>query len=154
VHRRRLPAVALALALATAACGGAARPATGAAPSGIVATQPAAAVEQFLGFATQGRYVEMGHLFGTVRGPVAEQQEAVRVARRMEALAMVLRHDSYTLTGVVSVAGRPEARRVLVQLRQGRQTVDVPFVVVQAAGGRWLVEVVGVEAAMEPNRRP
>lgn len=143
----------LAAAVLLSACGGAARPATGAAPSGIVATEPAAAVEQFLGFARQGRYVEMGHLFGTVRGPIAEQQEAVRVARRMEALSMVLRHDSYTLTGVVPVAGRPEARRVLVQLRQGRQTVDVPFVVVQAPGGRWLVEVVGVEAAMEPNRR-
>jgi hypothetical protein len=139
--------------LALAACGGGTAPAAAPAPTGIVATAPASAVEQFLGFAGQGRYVEMGHVFGTARGPISEQQEPARVARRMEALATVLRHDEYSMTGVTPISGRPEARRVTVLLRQGRQQVEVPFVVVQAPGGRWLVEVVDVEAAMEPRRR-
>lgn len=144
--------VLAACVLSLAACGGGARPAVGAAPSANPAMQPAAAVEQFLGFAGQSRYVEMGHLFGTRRGPIAEQQAPSRVARRMEALANVLRHDSFALTGVVPVPGRPEARRVLVQLRQGRRDVEVPFVVVEAAGGRWLVEMVDIDAAMDSRR--
>jgi hypothetical protein len=115
--------------------------------------QPAAAVEQFIGLAQQQRYTEMGYIFGTARGPLAEHQDPARVTRRMQALANVLRHDTYSMTGVVPVPGRPEARLVTVQLRQGRRTVDVPFTVVQGPGGRWLVEVVDFEAAMGGRRR-
>lgn len=154
MHRRNLPVAALVLALATAACGGGGnRPSAAPPPSGIAAMQPAAAVEQFIGLAQQQRFTEMGYVFGTARGPLAEQQAPARVARRMQALANVLRHDTYAMTGVVPLPGRPEARLVTVQLRQGRRTVDVPFTVVEGPGGRWLVEVVDVEAAMGPRRR-
>ena len=154
MHSRNLPVVALVLALSTAACGGGgSRPSGGPPPSGIVAaTQPAAAVEQFIGLAQQQRYTEMGYVFGTARGPLAEEQDPARVTRRMQALANVLRHQSFAMTGVVPVAGRPEARLVTVQLRQGRRTVDVPFTVVQGPGGRWLVEVVDIEAATGGRR--
>jgi hypothetical protein len=108
---------------------------------------PAAAVEQFIGLAREQRYTEMGYVFGTARGPLAEQQSPARVTRRMQALANVLRHDTYSMTGVIPVSGRPDARLVTVQLRLGRRTVDVPFTVVQGPGGRWLVEVVDIEAA-------
>lgn len=152
--RRNLPVVALVLCLAAAACGGGGgRPAAGPPPAGVGAMQPAAAVEQFIGLAQQQRYTEMGYVFGTVRGPLAEQQAPARVARRMQALATVLRHDTYSMTGVVPVSGRPEARLVTVQLRQGRRTVDVPFTVVEGPGGRWLVEVVDLQSVMEPGRR-
>ncbi len=155
MHRRNLPVVALVLTLATAACGGGGGRTGGApAPSGVVAaTQPAAAVEQFIGLAQQQRYTEMGYVFGTARGPLAEQQDPARVSRRMQALANVLRHESFAMTGVVPVNGRPEARLVTVQLRQGRRTVDVPFTVVQGPGGGWLVEVVDIEAATGGPRR-
>jgi hypothetical protein len=151
VHRRYLPVAALVLSLA--ACAGGSRP-SGAPPSGAVgAMQPAAAVEQFIGLAQQQRYTEMGYVFGTARGPLAEQQEPARVTRRMQALANVLRHESFAMTGVVPVSGRPEARLVTVQLRQGRNTVDVPFTVVEGPGGRWLVEMVDIEAAMASRQR-
>ena len=157
MHRRTFPVAALVLALSAAACGGGSggsRPAGGPAPRGLVAaTQPAAAVAQFIGLAAQQRYTEMGYVFGTARGPLAEQQDPARVSRRMQALANVLRHQSFAMTGVVPVAGRPDARLVTVQLRQGRRTVDVPFTVVQGPGGRWLVEVVDVEAATANPRR-
>lgn len=154
MHRRILPVAALALSLAAAACGGSSQPARGPLPSGTVgAMQPAAAVEQFIGLAQQQRYTEMGYVFGTARGPLAEQQEPARVTRRMQALANVLRHESFSMTGVGAVAGRPEARRVMVQLRQGRNTLDVPFTVVEGPGGRWLVETVDIEAAMNASRR-
>ncbi|HYW11947.1 MAG TPA: hypothetical protein VE871_08320 [Longimicrobium sp.] len=155
MHRRNLPVVALVLTLATAACGGGGGRTGGSpAPSGVVgATQPAAAVEQFIGLAQQQRYTEMGYVFGTARGPLAEQQDPARVSRRMQALATVLRHESFAMTGVGPVNGRPEARLVTVQLRQGRRTVDVPFTVVQGPGGRWLVEVVDIEAATGGQRR-
>ena len=150
MHRRTLPVVALAFSLAACSSGGG-RPAGGPAPPTSAAMAPAAAVEQFLGLATQQRFTEMGYVFGTARGPLAEQQEPVRVQRRMQAIAHVLRHDTYAMTGVMPLPGRPEARRVMVQLRRGRNTTEVPFTVVEGPGGRWLVEAVDLEAAQ--NRR-
>ena len=150
---RHLAAVVLVLTVSFAACssGGGRRPSSAPPATGVGATAPASAVEQFIGMAAQQRYTEMGYVFGTARGPLAEQQAPDRVTRRMQALANVLRHESFAMTGVVPVSGRPEARLVTVQLRQGRRIVDVPFTVVQGPGGRWLVEVVDVEAAMQPR---
>jgi hypothetical protein len=145
-----LPAAAT-LLVALAACGGG-RGSYGPAPSGVVATAPAAAVEKFLGFARQGHFAEMAYVFGTSRGPLAEQQDARRVQRRMEALARVLHHDSFTMTGVLPEPGRPEARRVRVDLRRGQQVFDVPFLVVQGPAGRWFVEVVDMDAAQQQTR--
>ena len=151
---RHLPVVVLVLLLASAACAGSAggRPG-GPAPGGVgAAMAPAAAVEQFMGFAAQQRYTEMGYVFGTARGPLAQQQAPERVARRMQAIAQVLRHDTYSMTGVTPVAGRADARQVIVQIRRGRRTATVPFIVVQGPGGRWLVEVVDLEAAQAVGR--
>jgi hypothetical protein len=150
VRPRHLPLVVL-VVLLVSACGGSGggRGAGGPAPAGVgAAMAPASAVEQFMGFAAQQKYTEMGYVFGTARGPLAEQQAPDRVVRRMQAIAMVLRHDSYSMTGVVPVPGRGDARQVTVQLRQGQRTINVPFTVVQGPGGRWLVEVVDLEAAM------
>jgi hypothetical protein len=113
---------------------------------------PAAAVEQFMGFAAQQRYTEMGYVFGTARGPLAEQQAPARVNRRMQAIASVLRHDTFSMTGVVPIAERSDARQVTVQIRRGQRTMTVPFTVVQGPGGRWLVEQVDLEAAMDVRR--
>lgn len=153
MRSRHLFAVVLVGPFLFAACsgGGGRRPPVGPPPAGTVAMAPASAVEQFIGLAAQQRYTEMGYVFGTARGPLAEQQAPARVTRRMQALATVLRHDTYSMTGVQPVANRPDARLVTVQLRQGRRVVDVPFTVVQGPGGRWLVEVVDVEAAMRPR---
>jgi hypothetical protein len=156
VRPRHLPVMVLVVLLAAAACasGGGRRSTGGAAPGGVgAAMAPASAVEQFMGFVAQQRYVEMGYVFGTARGPLAEQQAPARVSRRMQAIANVLRHDTYSMTGVVPVPGRADARQVTVQLRQGQRTMDVPFTVVQGPGGRWLVEIVDLEAAMQSGRR-
>jgi hypothetical protein len=154
VRPRHLPVVVLAVLVASAACGGnTGGPVGGPAPAGVgAAMAPAAAVEQFMGFAAQQRYTEMGYVFGTARGPLAEQQAPARVNRRMQAIASVLRHDTYSMTGVVPVANRPDARQVTVQLRRGQRTMTVPFTVVQGPGGRWLVELVDLEAAMNVRR--
>ena len=151
MRSRHLPVLVLVVLLVSAAGGGSGggRASGGPAPAGVgAAMAPAAAVEQFMGFAAQQKYIEMGYVFGTARGPLAENQAPALVVRRMQAIANVLRHDSYSMTGVVPVAGRPDARQVIVQMRQGRRTVNVPFTVVQGPGGRWLVEVVDLEAAM------
>lgn len=148
--RHRLFAASLVVLLA--ACGGSGSAARGPAPSGVVASTPAAAVELFLGFAKQERYTEMGHLFGTARGPLAERRPPLRVAQQMQALATLLRHDTFSLAGVMPGVGRPEARQVMVQLRTGGRVVDIPFLVVQGPGGRWLVEMVDTDAAQQPRR--
>ena len=144
---RRYSLVASVLvAVSLAACGGGTRGGGVATPAGMQAAAPASAVEQFMGFARQERYTEMGYLFGSVRGPLAESQAPQRVARRMQAIARVIRHDSFSLSGMVPTPGRSNARTVMVELRQGRRTIQVPFVVVQGPGGSWLVEAVDLEA--------
>jgi len=148
--------VALVLvAVPLAACGGGgAGVGGGPAPAGVQAAAPASAVEQFMGFAKQERFTEMGYLFGSVRGPLAESQAPQRVARRMQAIARVIRHDSFSLSGMVPTPGRPNARTIMVEMRQGRRTVQVPFIVVQGPGGSWLVEQVDLEAiSREQTRR-
>lgn len=147
MRSRHLAIVALVLSLPAAACGGGSRPGAAPPPNVAAAMTPAAAVEQFIGLAAQQRYTDMGYLFGTPRGPIAEHRAPARVSRQMQAIAQVLRHDTYAMTGVVPVANRPEARQVTVQLRRGSRQLNVPFVVVQGPGGRWLVEVVDLEAA-------
>jgi hypothetical protein len=146
--------VSAALATALAACGGGAttaRPAGGPSGTAVQATAPASAVEQFIGYARQAKYTEMGYLFGTARGPLAESQAPERVARRMEAIASVLRAESYALNAMVNTPGRPEARTIMVELRQGRQSRQVPFIVVQGPAGTWLVEMVDMQAAIRPR---
>jgi hypothetical protein len=142
-----LVSAAVAVSLTACASGGGAGNA--AAPGGMVvqASAPASAVEQFLGYARQAKYTEMGYLFGTARGPVAESQSPARVARRMQAIASVLRSDSYALNAMVATPGRTDARTITVELRQGRRRTQVPFTVVQGPGGTWLVEMVDLEAA-------
>ena len=144
--RLRILAV-LAVSVLLPACGGSTAPVVR--PSGIEAgaSAPAAAVEQFLGLAAQQKYTEMGYVFGNARGPLAERDAPARVARRMQAIANVLRNDSFAMTGVVPVPGRADARTVIVALRRGPRTREVPFTVVQGPGGRWLVEMVDLEAA-------
>ena len=68
----------------------------------------------------------------------------------MEAISSILRHENYQIEREEMVAGRDApTTRVVVNLTIRGQRVDtIPFLVVEASGGRWLVQKVDLQAVM------
>jgi len=141
--------------------------------SGPSAAAPVAAqlsVERFLQAANARDVEAMGRLFGTSSGPAGDTGSTfgcffkkigswfggtsctsrVDVEIRMDAIANIVRHNSYTIVREEPLPGRTSpTRRVLVNMDMGGRAVNAaPFVVVQASGGRWLVEEVPLETIM------
>lgn len=139
-------------------------------PPSANAVAPRLSVERFLQAANERDLEAMAGLFGTAGGPYSEGQNPVGcffkrigswfggtacrsrqdVELRMDAIAEVLKHDDYQILRDERVAGRKHpTTRVLVDLKVGSQTASsVPFDVVQTGDGRWVVTVIGLEAAM------
>jgi hypothetical protein len=150
------------------ALGGCTQQITG--PSEIASVAPQLSVERFLQAANQRDLASMSRLFGTAGGPMGDTgstfgcffkkigswfggQSCRRrqdVELQMATIANILRHDDYRITGEEQVAGRNSpAMRVLVDLTRGDTTVrGVPFIVVRAGGGQWLVENVDLSRVM------
>ena len=138
----------------------------------MVSIAPAMSVESFLQAANSNDYATMANLFGTEDGPVADTgstfgcafkkmgswigladscEKKYVVELRMSAIAHLLKHDTYVLAAENPVPGRQTpTRRVAVNLsQQGRDVNNVPFTVIQAGNGRWLVEAIGLERITE-----
>ena len=129
----------------------------------MAAVAPMLSVERFLQASNDRDIYTMARLFGTEDGSVLETGSTIgcgfkklgswfgmgdrcqtiqEVELRMDAIAMIVRHDDYTIVSESSVAGRRNpTSRIGVDLLIGERTItDVPFVVVQTGEGRWLVE--------------
>ena len=134
----------------------------------MFAVAPGMSVEAFLQAVNANDYATMANIFGTQDGPVGDTggafgcafkkmgswvglgdscEDRFNIELRMSAIAQLLRHDDYNLAADTPVPGRRiPARQLAVTLtRDGRQFDDVPFTLVQADGGRWLVESIGLE---------
>lgn len=139
-------------------------------PGPAAAIAPQLAVERFLQAANARDLYGMGRLFGTPGGSVSETggsfgcmfkkigswfggnscRTRQNVEIRMEAISSILRHENYRIVREEMVAGRDvPTTRVLVTLTiNGEAVNDVPFLVVQASGGRWLVQEIDLERVM------
>lgn len=123
-------------------------------------------VAEFLEAAGRRDHGAMAARFGTGGGPIGETGGAFGCAfrrvgswiglgdrclrraeaeLRMDVIARVLVHESYRVEGEEGVVGRGRAAvRVRVEVVTGGRVVVVPFVVIRADDGRWLVEEVGL----------
>jgi hypothetical protein len=159
----RAAAATLFLVLVSAGC------ATSPATPRMAASQPMVSVERFLQAANTGDLEAMGRIFGTRDGAMADRMgnplscgfrrmgSWIRVSERcvtrpeieirMNVIALILRHDVYRVRNEAPVPGRQSPTvRIGVDIDQGRERFsDVPFVVVQARDGRWLVEQIGLD---------
>lgn len=138
-------------------------------PQRDMAVGPALSVESFLQAANAQDLDRMARLFGTADGPIGDTGSTFGcmfkrmgswiglgdrctnrqdVELRMNAIAMMLQHDDYRLGNDQRVAGRANpTTQIPVSLTRGARQFDgVPFVVVQAGGGSWLIEEIGLEA--------
>ncbi|MDA0329815.1 MAG: hypothetical protein O2958_12505 [Gemmatimonadetes bacterium] len=139
------------------------------APGAAVGAQ--LSVERFLQAANDHDVIAMGRIFGTPQGAAMDTggtfgcafkkigswfggQSCVRkqdVEIRMDAIASILEHEDYQVVREQRVAGRDTpTTRVLVNMttRDGSVINDVPFVVVQASHGRWLVQEIDLQRVM------
>jgi hypothetical protein len=132
-------------------------------------------LERFLQAANARDLDGMARLFGTASGPAwntgstlgcafktigswfggsrCVQKRDVEV--RMDAIAQILLHEDYRILREEPVAGRmSDATRIYVDLTVNGQTVsEIPFVMVRAGGGQWLVEEVDLQKVMaRPGR--
>lgn len=134
------------------------------------AVGPQLSVERFLQAANTRDLDSMGRLFGTAEGPLGETGSTFgcafkkigswfggeaclsrqEVELRMDAIASILRHEDYAVTGQQMVAGRTSpTTRVVVDLTvDGERVPAIPFVVVHADDGRWLVQEIDLQKVM------
>ena len=161
---KRHPVLVLALVLLASAC------TTQVVANPATAIGPQLSVERFLQAANTRDLSSMGRLFGTEDGPLGDTgstfgcffkkigswfgasscESRQDVELRMDVIAEILAHEDYRIGGQQMVAGRNSpTTRVMVDLTvEGAQVTDVPFVVVQASEGRWLVEFVDLQRVM------
>lgn len=150
-----------------AGCGGSAAHDTGSpAPAPDPTPGHVRVVAEFLDAAARRDHGAMAARFGSGGGPIGETGGALgcafrrvgswvglgdrclkraEVELRMDVIAAVLAHESYRVEGEAGVVGRGRAAvRVEVEVVTGGRGVIVPFVVIRADDGRWLVEEVGL----------
>ncbi len=129
------------------------------------------ALDHFMQAVNQRDLIAMGHSFGTENGPVDDtgstfscffkkigswfggtacsNQADVQV--RMAAIANILKHEDYHVVREQPVAGRLNTAReffVDVTVHDNSVVKDVPFIMVRADDGRWLVERVDLPKVM------
>jgi pimeloyl-ACP methyl ester carboxylesterase len=134
-------------------------------------------VERFLQAANIRDFEAMARIFGTADGPIIEDTGGgfscafrrmgswiglgdrcvswIEIELRMDAISQILRHQDYRIRSESSVAGRTRpTTRIGVDIERGGILYpDVPFFVVQASDGRWLIEQVDL-ARMTVLREP
>ena len=138
----RRPAVIVALA-ALAACGGR-----------TVAVAPApAAPEQtlaaFLAAVNANDLDRMALLWGSERGPSTVSSPNTPDVRHQQLVIMqrLLVADSFRVIGAEAVPGQ-RAQRLQVLMMRGPRRATVPFTMVTARTGGWLIREIGLDLAM------
>ena len=123
-----------------------------AAPVIVVAPAPAtpeATVTAFLAAVDSNATDRMAALWGTDRGPSTVVVPNDERDRRIAIMRRMLQHDAFRFVPAQGAVTVREGRRVLhVELTRGDRRATVPFTVVALRSGGWLVEDIGLEAAM------
>lgn len=146
MRSRRIRSLSIVLLAVLAACGGTATAASAPMAGPAPAQGPAEVIERFMRLAASRSYLQMGQLFGTVEGPITARDPEAQVERRMYAIANILQNERFMIRGQQAIPGRgAEAAQLTVQITQQGHPKEVPFVVVRAGNGGWLVEQIALE---------
>jgi len=109
---------------------------------------PEAAIEQFLDATNAGDLERMATLWGSEAGPsnVTNQIPARDRVQRLTIMHRLLRNDSRRLAG--SDNTQPSRPVRTYEIVQGTRRFQVPFTCVTSRYGGWLIQEIGLEAAM------
>lgn len=145
--KRRL-ALALLLLAGGTACGK--NPRTGA----PIPQSMNESVAQFLAAVKANDLKRMGELWGTDRGPAADNMNSGVLQQRLTVIQKYLDHTGYRIIeGPLLVPGREELRTFRVELQRTNCNQVLPIDVVRTRSGGWLVYDVHLESASSPGGR-
>jgi hypothetical protein len=135
---------ALSVALVIAACGG---HATGA-PQPMSSARET--VTAFMRAVADSNLTKMAELWGSSKGAAARTGQPPDYEHRIVVMQSFLRNDDYRIAADV---GEGDGRRSMqVELRRQACTWSVPFTVVKADNGGWLVSNIDLTRAGNPAR--
>jgi hypothetical protein len=134
----------IAAAIVTAACGGrapgAAEPATSARET----------ITAFMRAVADSNLTKMAELWGSSKGSAASTRQPSDYEKRIVVIQSYLRSDDYR---VATDAGEGDGRRSMqIELRRQACTWTVPFTLIKADNGNWLVAGVDLTRAGNPAR--
>lgn len=110
-------------------------------------------VSQFLSAVKANDLRRMGELWGTERGPAAQNMNADVLRQRLTVIQKYLDHSGYRIIeGPLAVPNNPDLRTFRVELQRAACNQVIPIDVVQTRSGGWLVYDVHLETAT-PNAR-
>jgi hypothetical protein len=94
---------------------------------------------------------KMASLWGTASGPASKTNQPPDWQRRIAIMQAYLRNDSFRITSDVPEADA-NRRGLLVEIKRSSCTWSVPFTVVKANSGSWIVTQLDLAAAGNPAR--
>ena len=111
---------------------------------------PEQTVTQFLAAVNARELDRMALLWGTERGPstVSNPNSPDVQRRQLEIMQRLLITDSHRVVRSEPVPSDPGKRRLTVEMVRGNRRVQVPFLMVSARTGGWLVQEIDLDAAM------
>ena len=142
--RRSIALLALATTLGCASGGG---------PDPVAPADPESAVAQFLDAVRDNSMESLSRMWGTSRGPAADNMDEDELMKRLGIIMIYLQHESYEIIHGTDalIRGTGDERRIRAQLlRAGCQPV-VPFTLTRWGGG-WLVSNVDLTVIGNPAR--
>ena len=111
-------------------------------------------VRQFLLAVKANDLKRMGQLWGTERGPAADNMNPGVLQQRVTVIQKYLDHTGYRIIeGPQPVPGRDELRNFRVELQRTNCNQVLPIDVVRTRSGGWLVYDVHLESAGSPGGR-
>ncbi|MEO8448743.1 MAG: hypothetical protein ABI647_03075 [Gemmatimonadota bacterium] len=112
---------------------------------------PIAVAQAFMQAAADSNLAQMGHLWGTDRGPAATTGIPSDWERRVVVMYSYLRGGSSRIRddGTMASGNR---RHLLIELSRGGCVKQVPITMVRTSDGAWLVNAVDLNAAGNPNK--
>ncbi len=111
-------------------------------------------VAQFLAAVKANDLKRMGELWGTERGPAADNMNATVLQQRVTVIQKYLDHTGYRIIeGPLVVPDHDQLRTFRVELQRTNCNQVLPIDVVRTHSGGWLVYDVHLESAGSPGGR-
>ncbi len=125
--------------------------ACGSSPAPVSPQSMSETLTQFLSAVNANDLSQMGHLWGTERGPAADWMKPEELKQRLAVIQKYLKHAGYRVVeGPAAVPGRDNRRAYRVELQREQCNFVLPIDLVRTKNGGWLVYDVHLESAGNP----
>ncbi|MHB1329639.1 MAG: hypothetical protein ACYC2K_15685 [Gemmatimonadales bacterium] len=113
---------------------------------------PAVVAGAFMRAVTDSNLTQMGSLWGTDRGPAATTNRPADWLQRLAVVHAYLKGGTSKVVGENPGAGGVGRRQLVIELTRGGCVKNIPFTMVQARDGAWIISAIDLAAAGVPGR--